>query len=132
MDDEEALRAETRKLILSLNAGDVGWISSHYVPEVTRFHQRGRLDVGWTDAKCREMRRILDDGTSFEFSELEIVDVRIYGDVGITAGHLYSQVTIPGLEPVGGPSRFTYVWVKIGGRWKEAHHHVSDLREWGA
>ena len=127
---KEELEREVEKVIASLIGGDVDWLSQHYAPEVTRFHQRGKLDVGWNEDKATELQNALNAGVKFSFSEVELVDVRIYGDMGITAGHFQSELTLPDGTKTGGPARFTYVWTRTDAGWKEVHHHVSDLREW--
>ncbi len=131
MSDEETLKSEVMKVVQALNDGDVDWISQHYLPEVTRFHQRGQLDIGWSDSKADEMRQFLAAGMCFEISDVDVVDVRVYGNTGITVGHLQSRLVVPGIDDVIGAARFTYVWVKTNGSWKEVHHHISDLHEWG-
>jgi len=128
---KEELEREVEKVIASLNGADVDWLSEHYFPEVTRFHQRGQLDVGWNEHKANEFRNVLNAGLKFSISEVELVDVRIYGDTGITAGHFQSELTLLDGTKTGGPARFTYVWTRTDDGWKEIHHHISDLREWG-
>ena len=128
---EEELEREVEKVIDSLNSADIEWLSEHYVPEVTRFHQRGKIDVGWNAEKADEFQRTLAAGVKFSITNVELVDVRIYGDTGITAGHYLSELTLPDGTKSVGPARFTYVWTRTPDGWKEVHHHVSDLREWG-
>jgi ketosteroid isomerase-like protein len=131
VDEQQALRTEVDSVVRALNEADVDWISAHYLPEATRFHQRGRLDIGWTDTKADEMRQRLNAGMSFDVTDVEVADVRIYGNTGITAGHFDSELTLPGGQKVKGLARFTYVWVRSNGDWKEVHHHVSDFHQWG-
>ena len=126
----EALERELENVIHSLNRADVEWLSEHYVSEVTRFHQRGAIDVGWNDEKAADLQSSFDAGVKFNFTNVELIDVRIYGDTGITAGHFFSELTLPDGTRTGGPARFTYVWTRTSDGWKEVHHHVSDLREW--
>ena len=126
---KEELEREVEKLIASLNNADVDWLSDHYAPEVTRFHQRGSLEVGWTEDKATELRKAIKAGFAFKFSKIELVDVRIYGNTGITAGHFHSELTLPDGTKTGGPARFTYVWTRTDDGWKEVHHHVSDLQD---
>lgn len=127
---KEELEREVEKVVASLNAADVDWLSQHYAPEVTRFHQRGKLDVGWNERKAADFRTTLNAGFKFNISDIELIDVRIYGDTGITAGHFRSEVALSDGMKIGGPARFTYVWTRTDAGWKEVHHHISDLREW--
>lgn len=128
---KEELEREAENVIDSLNRADVEWLSQHYVPEVTRFHQRGKIDVGWNEDKAIQLQKALDAGVKFNITDVELIDVRVYGDTGITAGHFLSELTLPDGTKTSGPARFTYVWVRTGDGWKEVHHHISDLREWG-
>jgi len=129
---KEDLEREVEKVIASLKGADVDWLSQHYAPEVTRFHQRGQLDVGWNEDKANEFRNSLNaGGVKFSLSEVELVDVRIYGEPGITAGHFHSKLKLPDRTTIGGPARFTYVWTRTNAGRKEIHHHISDLRERG-
>ena len=124
---EEELERAVEKVIDSLNRADIEWLSGHYAPEVTRFHQRGKLDVGWNEEKAVELQKTLASGVKFNITKVELTDVRIYGDTGITAGHYLSELTLPDGTKNVGPARFTYVWTKTSDGWKEVHHHVSDL-----
>jgi ketosteroid isomerase-like protein len=127
----EELEKELEKVIGALNGADAEWLSEHYVSEVTRFHQRGAIDVGWDEEKAADLQRTFAAGVRFNFTEVELIDLRIYGDTGITAGHFISELTLPDGTRTGGPARFTYVWTRTSDGWKEVHHHISDLREWG-
>ena len=103
-------------------------LNDHYLPEVTRFHQEGGLDVGWSADRADEFQKIFDSGLTLTLTDWELLDLRIYGNTAITAGQ-----AIGGWQDGDGNGtlstiRFTYVWVKTAEGWKEAHHHASDFK----
>ncbi len=122
----ESLRAAMAEFCAKANQGDMDYIDQHYVPEATRFHSAGPLDVGWTEDKARAIK---ESQLSFTFDRCEVVDARVYGDTGVTAGYLHGHMTSGNGARLDGPWRFTYVWVQVADEWKEAHHHVSLLNQ---
>ena len=125
--DVSSLRRAMEGFCAAANRADMDYIDKHYLPEVSRFHSSGELDLGWTEEKALGFRQAFDDGFSFSFERCEIVDARAYGEVGITAGHMYGHMTLVDGTLLQGPWRFTYLWVRRDGEWREAHHHVSLL-----
>lgn len=125
--DEETLRAEVGRIWEALETGDSDYFRDHYVSEVSRFHLQGRLDIGWDEEKADGTREFFESGWRIKTDHYELDDVRIYGDIAITAG------TAEGAQVHGEGGedrirwRFTYVWAKRDGRWVELHHHVSAL-----
>ena len=127
--DEQTLRAAMEEFCAAANRGDMEYIDRHYVPEVTRFHSTGELDVGSDERKANGLKAAAERGFAFAFERCDVVDARVYGEVGITAGHMYGHMTLANGSAVQGPWRFTYIWVRQGDEWKEAHHHVSLLEQ---
>ena len=126
--DEEALRSELPKVVESLNSGGgsaaLDFFSDHYVTESTRFHLVGGLDRGWNTERLEGLRRSFASGLKTDLRE-EILDLRIHGDIGVTVGLMHGTATYSDGQTFEGPIRFTYVWIKTNGKWKELHHHVS-------
>jgi hypothetical protein len=54
--------------------------------------------------------------------------VKVYGDTAVLTGHSTSELVFHG-KVLGGPKRFTDVWVKIDGRWQLVAHSVIDAKE---
>lgn len=54
--------------------------------------------------------------------------VNVYGDTAVLTGHSTSELVFHG-KVLGGPKRFTDVWVKIDGRWQLVAHSVIDAKE---
>lgn len=128
MTDRDEIRHETERLFQALNEGNVDWLTVHYVPEVTRFHQRGALDIGWTEEKAAGFKKMFEDGLELILNNWELADIRIYGDTAISAGYFDGGWRFPSGEEHISKARFTYVWIKRDGMWKEVHHHASDLQ----
>ncbi len=124
--EEDMIRTELDMVFAALADGTIDFFNDHYVPEVTRFHMGGvPLDVGWDAAKASATGRLFDDGWRIATKSYDLTDLRIYGDFAVTAGvAIASESTVNG-EAVNSDFRFTYVWIKQDGRWKELHHHVS-------
>jgi ketosteroid isomerase-like protein len=123
--EEDALRAELGRVFEALSTGDIEFFDEHYVAEVTRFHMRGQLDIGWDAEKSAGMKASFAEGWRYHTESYEVADLRIYGNFAITAGTGITTRTTRDGRTVGSNFRFTYVWTKQGGRWKELHHHIS-------
>lgn len=113
------------ELLLTKNASG---LNKHYLPEVTRFHQEGELDVGWSEKRSEEFQSMFDNGLTLVLEDWRVVDLRVYGDTAITAGYANAGWQDSSGNSEVTPIRFTYVWVKTEDGWKEAHHHASDLK----
>lgn len=126
--DEQAVREAQENLFEILLNKQAYKLNGHYLPEVTRFHQEGELDVGWSQARSEEFQRMFDNGLSLVLRDWEIVDTRVYGNSAITAG--YANVGWQDAEENGDivKIRFTYIWIKTADGWREAHHHASDFK----
>lgn len=127
--EEQAIRKAAEDVCRALRDADVEYLDRHYLPEVTRFHPNGRLDVGWTAQKLASFKNAAEKGRKYVIEKCEVIDARVYGETGITAGHMYGHIANADGSIARGPWRFTYVWVKQGTAWKEAHHHVSPLSQ---
>ncbi len=125
--DEESLRAELAAVFNALADGNFDYFTTHYVDDATRIHMTGGVDIGWDETKATFLEQGMESGWRFKASGLDVSDIRIFDDVAITAGTGSAVQSMPGVEDETLQFRFTYVWVKRGGRWLEAHHHVSAL-----
>lgn len=125
---EESLREELERVFQALAEGDAAYFQDHYVSDVSRIHLTGGVDPGWHEQKAAGVERFMDRGWRVRTQSYEIADLRIYGNVGITAGVATVLQTMPGQEPQELRLRFSYVWINEDGRWKELHHHVSEQR----
>ncbi|MEM9435365.1 MAG: DUF4440 domain-containing protein [Pseudomonadota bacterium] len=125
-DSSAVMRAQIN-LFTTLKSQNALKLNDHYVPEVTRFHQEGGLDVGWTPDRAVHFQDMFDGGLTLILEDWEIVDLRVYGDTALTAG--YAKAGWQDADGRGSVEdiRFTYVWVRTEHGWREAHHHVSNL-----
>ncbi len=129
MNDKEQLQQELQTIYQALNEQDADTFARHYLPEATRFHNMGQLEEGWSEDRTNLMKGMFKAGLAFDIRDIEIADLRIYGNTAIIAGHLLNCLSLPNGQTTEGKMRFSYVWIKQDGEWKEAHHHISDLIE---
>ena len=125
--EETSLREELGRTFAALTNRDAGYFENHYVPEVSRVHLTGGVDSGWDAAKAEGVAEFFASGWIPSVDGYEIADLRIYGEIGVTAGVAQMTQTFPGGEPESFEFRFSYVWKLVDGQWKEIHHHVSRL-----
>lgn len=125
--EESALREEVGRVFAALTNRDAAYFEDHYVPEVSRVHLTGGVDPGWDAVKAEGVAEFFASGWIPSVDGYEIVDLRIYGEFGLTAGVAQMTQTFPGGTPESFEFRFSYVWRLVDGRWKEIHHHVSRL-----
>ena len=124
--DEQSLREELDRVFRALGEGDAAYFEDHYVSDVSRIHLSGGVDLGWSEERAAGIKRSMERGWRFRTESYEVPDLRIYGNVAITAGVATAVQTRPGAEePEELNFRFSYVWIKQDGRWRELHHHVS-------
>jgi ketosteroid isomerase-like protein len=128
MSDVEAIKNEHEGLFQALKNEDVDWVTGHYAEDVSRFHQEGGLDIGWTSEKANDFKKLFNDGLKLILNSWEFLDIRTFGEFGLSAGYLDGGWQFPDGTKHISKMRFSYVWAKIDGRWKEIHHHVSDLK----
>ena len=72
---------------------------------------------GDTRDKALHLKELKDGTVKFEAIDRSDVKVRGYGDAAIVTGRLQSKVKRQGQE-VGGPARYTQVFVRQGGKWR--------------
>lgn len=126
--DERSVLVELERVIQALGEGDADYFEDHYVAEVSRIHLTGSVDVGWDAAKAEGVRGFMGRGWRLRTTSYEVADVRVYGDVAVTAGVANAVQTMPGASVAEELTyRFSYVWLRRDGRWVELHHHVSRL-----
>lgn len=107
--EKEAVSQAQQNLFEILKNKQPHKLNDHYLPEVTRFHQEGGLDMGWSADRADEFQKMFDDGLTLTLTDWELLDLRIYGNTAITAGQ-----AIGGWQDADGNGdlstiRFTYV-----------------------
>ena len=72
---------------------------------------------GETADKAQLLKELKHGTTKYEAMDGSDVKVRVYGDAAIVTGRLQAKVKLQGQE-VGGPARYTQVFVRQGGKWR--------------
>jgi ketosteroid isomerase-like protein len=81
---------------------------------------------GDTRDKALHLKELTDGTVKFEAIDRSDVKVRGYGDAAIVTGRLQSKVKRQGQE-VGGPARYTQVFVRQGGKWRCVASQVTRI-----
>ena len=122
-DDKADVIAAQLAVIAALNAGDAEAFAKYMLPEKSGFFPGGGLLEGFD--KNRLKARI--DGGRKSNYRLRHLDVKVYGNAAVLTGYLTGTVTQPDGSTEKGPRRFSAVWIKQRGQWKEAHVHISFI-----
>jgi ketosteroid isomerase-like protein len=81
---------------------------------------------GDTRDKALHLKELKDGIVKFEAVDQSDVKVRVYGDAAIVTGRVQSKVKFQGQE-VGGPTRYTQVFVRQGGKWRCVATQVTRI-----
>ena len=81
---------------------------------------------GDTRDKALHLREVKDGIVKFEAVDQSEVKARVYGDAAIVTGRTQSRVKFQGQE-VGGPTRYTQVFVRQGGKWRCVATQVTRI-----
>ncbi len=131
-----AVRAAFLDYVDAVNDRDVDRIEEHYFQgTVSNFDRRGGrlLEINSGDANS-DIGALIDfDLASDQGIRIltEDLDVHVYGDSAIVTGYWVGRHRSDGEIADFGPFRFSSVWVRDGGRWREAHRHSSFLQAGG-
>ncbi len=127
-DDMADVKAAVEAHWAAINAGDMDAVAEHHTPDFNGFLMDNSLL--WAYASREEQKAafkaLSEAGIKFNM-QIRHLDVKVYGNTAVAAFYLVGSITWPGDITVQGPLRVTEVWVKQGGKWKEAHHHDSPL-----
>ncbi len=125
-DDADDVRATIERHYAAIHAEDMELLLSHHLDDFTMFVSDGTVlwEHDWKEVGER-MGATLDWGTlNVRMSNF---NAQIYGNVAVATFYLVGTHTYGG-KTRNVTNRVSAVWVKVGGEWKEAHHHESPLR----
>ena len=105
----------------------VDYIYEPYGPNASRFHPAGDLDIGFDEQNKAGLQFAFDKGLRFNIENYQSRETNIYGEIAITTGIVEGSYFLPDGTPDDKPLRVTYVWLRQNGRWKEVHHHGSQM-----
>ncbi len=125
---EEEIKAATLEHIEFLNAGDAAAHVQLHLPGASSFDD-GQLEEGVSlEDQIANLQAEFDAGLKIDVGVWDL-KVKVYGDAAVVTCYLVGTVTSP-----DGPTaeirvaRSTFM-IRQGGRWLEAHSHLSTLTE---
>jgi uncharacterized protein (TIGR02246 family) len=125
-DDEKAgLAAQTAAWVEAFNARDAERIAALYAPDAVFWGTISKTIRTTPEAVLEYFR---DSVTLRPRLRMTLVDQhpRVFGDIGINTGAYTSKDLREGQEIVS-PSRFTFVYRRLEGRWMIIEHHSSRV-----
>ena len=125
-DDADDVRATIERHYAAIHAKDTETILSHHLKDFTMFlpDETVLWESDWDEASKR-MGATVDFGTLN--ARMSDFNAQVYGNVAVATFYLVGTHTNGG-KVRNITNRVSAVWVKVGGEWKEAHHHESPLR----
>ncbi len=123
-DDVDDVKAAQLALVAALNEGDVEAHGQLVLPEATGFFAGGGLLAEvW---RGEQMQAAIDAGFKVDI-QLRHLDAKVYDNTAVVTGYLTGVITLPDGTTLKGPRRFSAVWIKQAGQWKQIHLHVSFI-----
>ena len=127
-DDADDVEEQVLDFFAAANAGDMGAVFQHHMPEHSSF---GRGDgllsrITSLEEQKRAFQASVDAGVKRNY-QIRHLEVRVYGNSAVVTGYLMGTRIYPDGRTVQLSYQRTALWVKQGGKWKEAHRHQSPL-----
>ena len=123
-DDVDDVKAAQLALVAALNEGDVEAHGQHVLSEANGFFSDGGLLAEvW---RGEQMQAAIDAGFKVDI-QLRHLDAKVYDNTAVVTGYLTGVITLPNGTTHKGPRRFSAVWIKQAGQWKQIHLHVSFI-----
>jgi len=123
--EKTEIAAATAGWVEAFNARDPERIAALYAPDAV-FWGTGSKTIRTTPEAVLEYFR--ESTTQRPRLRTALVDqhIRVFGDIGINTGAYTSRDIRDGQEVLN-PSRFTFVYRRIAGRWMIIEHHSSRV-----
>lgn len=112
------------ELLAAMNAGDVHAWTQKTHPERSIFFYGGELLSEGFDKNS--LKAALDAGLKFD-CVIRHLGVKVYGNAAVVTGYNVGTLTLPDGTSQQGSRRFSEVWIKTGGQWKQVHRHASRV-----
>ncbi|MBI2822468.1 MAG: nuclear transport factor 2 family protein [Acidobacteria bacterium] len=128
--DIEEIKALEQGHYAARNRGDVAtWMSYHVVGRDSFGPGGGPLTKSTSlEEEKKSLEASLAAGAKYNH-QLKDIEVRIYGDTAICTSYITGSSTSPDGTVRPTNMRRTAVLVKMNGKWKEVHDHISPLVE---
>ena len=129
-DDVDDVKAAVQSYFAAIKAGDSSSVMQYRIPERSSFGGPGGL-LSRPTSSLEEQKSALEAqvraGVKRNY-QITHMEVRVYGNTAVVTGYLTGTRTEPNGTVTPRRDRRTGVFVKLGGQWKEVHHHQSPLR----
>ncbi len=123
-DDVSDVKEAWVKVNAAFNAGDVDIMSQYIHAEASLFNYEGRtLSEGFDKDGFKAG---FDAGLKFDW-DANHLNVKVYGNAAVVTGYHVGTITLPNGDVSQGTRRFSEVWIKENGNWKQVHRHASQL-----
>ncbi len=123
-DDKADVKAAQAALAAAYNAGDADAVAQYRLPESSGFFPEGGLLDEEFDKN--RLKAAFDSGLKLNIY-FHHIDVKVYDNAAVVTGYEVGMVTYADGTTFKGPRRLSSVWIKQGGRWKQAHVHISMI-----
>ena len=129
-DDVDDVKAAVQGFFAALRAGDSSAVIQYRIPERSSFGGPGGLlsrPISSLEVQKATLEAEVSAGVKRNY-QITHMEVRVYGNTAVVTGYLTGTRTEPNGTVTPRRDRRTGVFVKLGGQWKEVHHHQSPLR----
>jgi ketosteroid isomerase-like protein len=128
-DDSDDVKAAVEELFAAIRAGDANGQSRPRMPDYSNFGRGGGLlfKNTSTEQQINAFQATVDAGAKRNY-QLRNVAVRVYGNAAVVTAYLVGTRTGANGNTLRMAYRRTGVWIKQGGKWREAHMHQSPIR----
>ncbi len=128
-DDVDDVKAAVQELFAAIRAGDANGQSQPRMQNYSNFGRGGGLLFRntSTERQIKAFQATVDSGSKRNY-QLRNLEVKVYGNAAVVTGYLVGTRTFSDGTTSQMTDRRTGVWIKQGGRWREAHMHQSPIR----
>ena len=128
-DDAADVKAAVLELFAAIRAGDANGQSQPRMPDYSNFGRGGGLLFrnSSTEQQIRTFKATVDAGAKRNY-QLRNVEVQVYGNAAVVTAYLVGTRSGANGITTRMADRRTGVWIKQGGKWREAHMHQSPIR----
>jgi uncharacterized protein (TIGR02246 family) len=123
--DKEDVAQATRDWAEAMSAHDADRVYALYSPDAVLWGTRAPT-LRTTPDKVREYFGILKTVPATYKATLGEQHIRVHGDMAINTGY-YTFSQVDAGKEVLRPSRFSFVYKKVGGKWLIIDHHSSAV-----
>ena len=125
-DDADDVKEALLSLVAAVNAGDTDTYVQFLTPQYSDFGGNSLLRRSTSQEQRNALQASVDAGVKRNY-QIRHLEARVYGDSAVVTGYLMGTRIYPDGRTVQLKYQRTAIWVKQGGKWREAHRHQSPL-----